>query len=88
MILSISPGAEKKFKSLSKIDQIIISKKIRSLPHTQKIQNEEKLKGYTNIYRVRVGSFRIVYRKTIDESYIILIGHRKDIYKSLKRILG
>lgn len=85
MKLVISPRAEKELKNLSKIDQIAVARKIRNLCISQ-ILNEEKLSGYRNIFRVRVGNFRIVYKKTFQEIFIVLIGHRKDIYKLLKRL--
>ena len=85
MKVIISPRAEKNLKRLSKIDQIAIVKKIRELKDRQIIQ-EEKLKGFPNIFRARVGDFRIVFRHDSSEIYIILIGHRKDIYDLLKRL--
>jgi len=81
MKVIISPHAKKQFQKLQKFDQIVITKKIRLLP-----QQEQKLSGYVNLYRVRVGNYRIVYRK-ITEIYIILIGHRKDIYRALGDLL-
>ena len=85
MKITISPRAEKELKNLSKINQIAITKKIRSLPRNQLI-SEERLKGYKNIFRVRVGDYRIVYKKTLQEVFIVLIGHRKNIYDLLKRL--
>jgi len=85
MKLIISPRAEKELKKLSKIDQIAVAKKIRGLTQLP-ILNEEKLSGYKNIFRERVGNFRIVYKKTSQEIYIVLIGHRKEIYKLLKQL--
>lgn len=85
MKLVISPRAEKELKKLSKIDQIAVARKIRSLC-LPPILNEEKLSGYKNIFRVRVGNFRIVYKKTFQEIFIVLIGHRKDIYKLFKQL--
>lgn len=86
MRIIISPRAENGLRKLSKIDQIAIARKIRNLKETQIITQEEKLKGFLNIFRVRVGGFRIVYKKTRQEIYIILIGHRKDIYNLLRRL--
>lgn len=86
MKIIISPRAEKELKKFVKIDQIAITRKIRRLAETQ-VTQVEKLKGLFNIYRVRVGNYRIVYKKTTDKIYIILIGHRKDIYQILKRLL-
>jgi len=86
MRISISPRAEKQLKRLSKIDQIAVAKKIRGLSQAQ-IPNKEKLSSYQNIFRVRVGNFRIVYRKTSRETFIVLIGHRREIYKLLRQLL-
>ncbi len=85
MKITISPRAEKELKKLSKINQLAVANKIRSLVSFN-ITNEEKLSGYKNIYRVRVGDYRIVFRKNPSEAYIVLIGHRKDIYDLLKRL--
>lgn len=82
MKLSILPRAERELKKLPKFDQIAVAAKIRTLPEPQ-ITSEEKLAGYTHIYRVRVGQYRIVYKKTSEAVTIILIGHRKDVYRRL-----
>ncbi|MFV1917472.1 MAG: type II toxin-antitoxin system RelE/ParE family toxin [Patescibacteria group bacterium] len=88
MKLVLSPRAEKQLKKLSKVSQIILAKKLRLIRDDNKLKSEKSLKGYKNIFRVRVGEHRIVYRKTKTEIYIVLIGHRKDIYEKLKRLLG
>lgn len=82
MKLTISPRAEKELKKISKIHQIAIVKKIRSLGRDVDLK-KEKLSGYKDIFRVRVGDYRIVYRHRTNEIFIILIGHRKDIYRML-----
>jgi mRNA interferase RelE/StbE len=82
MKLFILPRVEKELRKLPKFDQIAVGQKIRALREPQ-IPSEEKLAGYTHIYRVRVGQYRIVYKKTSDEITIILIGHRKDLYRKL-----
>jgi len=81
MKIIISPRAEKELKKITKIDQIAIARKIRLIKESPVILKEEKLSGYKNIYRVRIGEYRIVYRRTVKEIYIVLIGHRKDIYR-------
>jgi len=87
MRIPLSPLSEKRLKKLPKIDQIAIVKKIRSLKGEKNILLMEKLQGYKDIYRVRVGSYRIVYKRFADLIYVILIGHRKDIYEVLQRML-
>lgn len=85
MKIVISPRAEKDLKRLPKIGQIAVVRKIQQLGEG-KIVQEEKLSGFPNIFRVRVGDFRIVFRRTPAEIYLILIGHRKDVYDLLKRL--
>jgi mRNA interferase RelE/StbE len=45
----------------------------------------KKLEGEANLYRVRVGEYRVVYRvddraRTVD---VVAIGHRRDVYRGL-----
>jgi len=87
MRVRISLGAEKQLRKLSKVNQIVVAQKIRTFKVRSAVA-DTKLKGYKNIFRVRVGDYRIVYRKTSLEVYIVLIGHRKDIYSLLNRLLG
>ncbi|MFZ5845517.1 MAG: type II toxin-antitoxin system RelE family toxin [Patescibacteria group bacterium] len=86
MKIVISPRAEKELKKLPKFDQLAIAQKIRSLPGPR-VTNEEKLAGYKDIFRVRVGDYRIVYKKTSATAYIILIRHRREVYRLLKELL-
>lgn len=87
MKLTILPRAEKELRKLPKFDQIAVAKKIRTLPQTQ-ISGEEKLSGFPHVYRVRVGNYRIVYKKTSEAIAIVLIRHRRDVYRLLKELLG
>lgn len=88
MKVVLSPQAEKQLKKLSKIDQIAVAKKIRNIKDEKEIIQEEKLTDFRQIFRTRVGDYRIVYKKTQSEIFIILIRHRKDVYKFLKRLFG
>ena len=46
----------------------------------------EQLKGkFAGLSRLRVGDYRAVYTRTRDGVLILLIAHRKDIYKKLER---
>ncbi len=86
MRLKILPRAKKELKKLSKIDQIAVAEKIRGL--VKNGLREKKLSGYKNLYRSRVGDCRVVYKKNKDEIYIIMIGHRKNIYEVIKKLLS
>lgn len=84
----LSPVAEKQLKKLPKIIQIVVAQKIRTIRDSDAVGNEEKLAGYKDIYRVRLGDYRLVYRKTAKEIYIILIRHRQDVYRLLRQLFG
>ena len=77
-------SAEKEF---SKIDKQLFPKIIFAV---EKLSNDlhpiysKKLIGYENIYRLRVGNYRIIYHVMAENIIIeiINIGHRKEIYWS------
>ncbi len=78
----------KAVKELSKIDkpfQRIIKGKIELLASNPEVlKNDIKaVKGkVSNLYRLRVGNYRVIYRQDNDKLIILIvrIGHRKDIY--------
>ena len=67
----------------AKADRQRIIGKIRSLGANPRPQGSEKLAGYGDRYRVRQGSYRIIY--LVDEQgrevTIFKVGHRKDVYR-------
>lgn len=85
MKIIVSPRAKKQLQKLPRFDQIAVTKKIILLSAPN--NNEEKLSGFSFVYRVRVGEYRIVYNKTSESIYVFLIGHRKDIYRKLVALL-
>lgn len=87
MKVVLSPRAEKQLKKLPKVDQIAVAKKIRLIRDEKTVVGEEKLKDFENIFRVRVGDYRVVYRKIRQETYIVLIRHRRDVYRLVKQLL-
>lgn len=87
MKIIISSRAEKELKNIPKINQIAIVRKIRSIKKSSLILNQEKLSGFKSIFRIRIGQYRIVYRKTAEELYIVLISHRKDVYRLINQLL-
>lgn len=87
MRITILPRAEKELRNLPKFDQIAVASKIRALSDPS-VFREEKLADYTHVYRVRVGNYRIVYKRARESIVIVLIRHRKDVYRLLKEVLG
>ncbi len=85
MKVIVSPRAEKHLNKFPRFDQIAITKKLTILSIST--TNEEKLAGFSHIYRVRVGEYRILYKKTRELIYVFLIGHRREIYRMLTQLL-
>ncbi|MBN1915691.1 type II toxin-antitoxin system RelE/ParE family toxin [Candidatus Dojkabacteria bacterium] len=47
--------------------------------------SSKRLNGYKNVYRIRIGSYRVIYelKHEIKIVLIVKIGHRRDIYRNL-----
>jgi mRNA interferase RelE/StbE len=82
--LLIKTSAAKELEAVvNKADRHRIVERIQALATSPRAQGSEKLAGYADRYRVRQGSYRIIY--LIDdgrrEVTIFKIGHRKHIYR-------
>lgn len=74
------------FKDLDRVPErqfIRIDRTIRLLPQNPLPPGSKKLVGERNLYRIRQGSYRIIY--SVDhrakEIRILGIRHRKDVYR-------
>ncbi len=86
MRVIFSPLAEKQLKKLPKIVQLSLAGKIRNLATGGEITGIKPLTKYKNVFRIRIGDYRTVYKRFSGHYYIILIEHRKSVYETLKRI--
>ena len=82
--LLIKPSAGKELESVGqKKDRRRIVARIQSLRSEPRPEGCEKLSGKFELYRIRVGSYRVIY--SIDdgavEVHVVKIGHRKDVYR-------
>jgi mRNA interferase RelE/StbE len=79
------PAAEKSFSKLPKDLQLKIVNAIELLSSNPRPQGVKKLKSLLNLYRIRVGDYRVIY--SIDEDVLIVsvikIAHRREVYKNL-----
>lgn len=76
-------------KKIDRAHQIIIREKLFILAKNPRLlkNNIKKLKGTKeNYYRLRVGNYRVIFKKEEERLIIIVvrIGHRKEVYLSLK----
>lgn len=81
--VAISRTAEKQLRKLAAQDRRRIARAMVSLGVDPHPPGSRKLSGYDDVFRIRVGVFRIIYsingRKLI--VIILKIGHRKDVYR-------
>lgn len=76
--------AKKQFDDLEKSTQDKIVNKIDLLTSTSEQLDIKKLQGYSDLYRIRIGDYRVIF-KVLSPSKIIVIAfiaHRRDIYKN------
>jgi mRNA interferase RelE/StbE len=75
------------FKKIDKPHQMIIKEKLSILAKNPSVlsNNIKKISGTKEkLYRLRIGSYRVIFKKEKDKLIIIVIriGHRKEIYLS------
>jgi len=81
-----SNSARKFFKKNNNIFEKFKDNIIREIKTDYK-PDIKKLKGYSDLLRMRVGDYRVIYK--VDNNQIIVVsilmaGHRKDIYSKIK----
>ena len=81
--IEVSSTAEKQLRALEREDQVRIAGEIRKLALNPRPRGCRKLRDHDDIYRLRVGVFRILY-SIEDKRLLVLvlkIGHRRDVYR-------
>ena len=82
--IEISRTAEHQLRKLSREDQIRLLKAVEALSDDPRPRGSRKLTGYDDIFRIRVGRFRVLY-SVGDRTLIVIVlkvGQRKDVYRS------
>ena len=81
--IEISRTAEKQLRKLPQVDQQRVARRISSLASDPFPGGTRKLAGYDDVFRVRVGPYRIIYSVGAATLIIIIlkIGHRSDVYR-------
>ena len=81
--VQILPKVARQIKALSVEVRQDISLTIRSLANEPRPIGVKKLSGEKDIYRVRVGNYRVLYR-IIDKVLVVVVvsvGHRREVYR-------
>lgn len=83
--VQILPRAQRQIKALPRDVQKRIVKAVRLLRENPRPSSVKKLKGTEDLYRYRVGSYRIIYAVS-DEAiliFVVSVGHRREVYREL-----
>ena len=81
--IEISRTAEKQLKKINKGDRDKIVQALVALADEPYQRGARKLSGYDDVFRIRVGKYRVIYSISNQKLTVIIlkIGHRKDIYQ-------
>ena len=79
----ISRSAERQFRKLTGDWQGRIGQAVQALATDPFPRGCRKLTGYDDVFRIRVGNYRILYSVSSTMLIIIVlkIGHRRDVYR-------
>lgn len=80
--IQYSSKSVKYLGKLAKNVRVNITNKIDTLAEnpSELANNITKLQGFKDLYRLRVGNYRIIYTNKMTILYIETIGHRGNIY--------
>lgn len=82
--VEVSRTAERQLRKLPRGDQLRVARAIVALADTPRPPGCRKLTGYEDVFRIRVGRYRILY--SIEEGRLLVIvlkvGHRRGVYRS------
>jgi mRNA interferase RelE/StbE len=79
--IELTRSAEKEILALDKTIVGKIWPRIKNLANAPHPKGSLKLSGTDNTYRIRVGTYRIIYKIEGDTVKIIGIRHRKEAYR-------
>lgn len=80
----LAPPAERQFKAFPQAVQKHLVKRLKTLEANPCPPGIKKLAGEDNLFRVREGNYRIIYRIRDKELIVLVlkIGDRKEVYRS------
>jgi mRNA interferase RelE/StbE len=81
--IEFSPTAERQFKKLPKEVQARLKHRIDILAENPFPRGVKKLSAEEDLYRLRIGDYRIVYQVQGKALLILILklGHRKNVYR-------
>lgn len=81
--IEFSRQADRQFRNLPLQIQQRLKPRIDSLATTPRPHGAEKLSGADQLYRIRVGDYRIVFAVEDDRLLVLVVkvGHRREVYR-------
>ena len=81
--ISLAPAADRQFRKLPVLIRQRLKPHIDSLAVNPRPVRVVKMEGEPNLYRIRVGDYRVVYYVWDDEQEVLIakIAHRKEVYR-------
>jgi mRNA interferase RelE/StbE len=81
--IEVSATAERQIKKLGHEDRVRIIRAVQALAVEPHPPGCRKLQGYHDVFRIRVGRYRVLY--SIDGRRIVItvlkVAHRRDVYR-------
>ena len=77
------PSAKRELHKLPRDLQLKLNQRIDSLSIEPRPRGSKKLKGATELWRIRVGDYRVVYevRDKILVVLVVRVAHRREVYR-------
>lgn len=81
--VELNEQARRELAALPKDAQARIRAKVQALADDPRPPGSKKMEGEDNLYRIRVGVYRVLYRVHDDVLLVLVvkIGHRGDVYR-------
>ena len=81
--VQISRTAERQLARLERATQQRVAAAMQALAENPRPRGCRKLQGYEDVYRIRVGRYRLLYSDSDDTVVVVIlkVGHRRNVYR-------
>jgi len=81
--VEVSATAERQLRKLPRAEQVRVIRTVQALSVDPRPPGSRQLSGHDDVFRVRVGRYRVLY--SIEDRRLVIIvlkvGDRKDVYR-------
>lgn len=83
--IEVAPAAGRQIRKLDRAIQKWILDRIEKLEDAPRPSDASKLQSPEDLYRIRVGDYRIIYQIEDDRLVVLIVrvGNRREIYRNL-----